>query len=562
MKHLLTFTKTCWAVILVAAIGFESYGCSDSASISEDVAVPLSSLTITPGSLQPGFFKNTTSYVVEVSTTASSVTVTATPKDSTTTMTINAIDTNPGQGRIIPLSPSGTTTNITIVLANQNGIESTYNILVRKVDNTLSALSVTPPGAFPSPGFNPSTLTYQLEVPSGVSSVAIVATKTDLHAVMSGSVIAAAGITTGKATIRLNDPGQPTVVSITVAVKNGEAKTYTITVNRLSGDNKLEALTVTPGTFDRPFNPAITDYTVDVAKDIDKVTISATKSDINASMSGNLTAGPGIKTDTQPLNLGGQGTETDFFITVAAPDSTVTPKVYKITVIRAASSDNKLSALSLTGTTATATIPLDLTPSFDRNHPDYTVEAPFDVQKITVTATKSDSNAVMSGSVTAGTGVPTGQEDIFFLLLPPPPPAQISITVRAPDGTPKTYTITVNRVVSNDNKLSALSLTGTTATATIPLDLTPSFDRNHPDYTVEAPFDVQKITVTATKSDSNAVMSGSVTAGTGVPTGQEDIFFLLLPPPPPPQISITVTAVDGTPKTYTITVNQAPPLAP
>ena len=62
MKHLLTFTKTYWAVILVAAIGFETYGCSDSASVSEDVAVPLSSLTITPGNLQPGFFKNTTSY--------------------------------------------------------------------------------------------------------------------------------------------------------------------------------------------------------------------------------------------------------------------------------------------------------------------------------------------------------------------------------------------------------------------------------------------------------------------------------------------------------------------
>ena len=563
MKHFLLMVRFCHAILLVATIGLGAAGCRDSVSVSEQtVEVPLSSLTVTPGTLQPTFSSNTTNYLVEVSTTVSTVTVTATPRDSSATISINGISTNPGQNRPITLSSSGPTTTITIVLTSQNGLESSYDILVRRVDNTLSALSVTPPGTFPPPGFNPNNLTYQVDVASGVSSVAVVATKADVHAVISGSVTAAAGVPTGNATIRLNEPGKATIVSIIVAVSHGEAKTYTITVNRLSGDNRLKALTVTPGTFNHPFDPTITDYRVDVTEAVERVTISAAKSDINASMSGNLTAGPGIERDTKTLDLGGRGTETDFFITVAAPDSTVPSKVYKITVKRAASSDNKLSALSLTGTTATATIPLGLTPSFDQNHPDYTVEAPFDVQKVTVTATKSDSNAVMSGSVTAGTSVPTGQADIFFLLLPPPPPAQISITVTAADGTPKTYTITVNRLTSNDNKLSALSLTGTTATATIPLGLTPSFDQNHPDYTVEAPFDVQKVTVTATKSDSNAVMSGSVTAGTSVPTGQADIFFLLLPPPPPAQISITVTATDGTPKIYTITVNQALPLAP
>ena len=102
--------------VLLLAIGLNAYGCKDSVSVSEDVQVPLASLTVSPGTLQPGFFSNTTNYTFNAPTSATSVTVTAAPKDNTTTMTINGINTNPGQGRVIPLSPSETTTNITIVL--------------------------------------------------------------------------------------------------------------------------------------------------------------------------------------------------------------------------------------------------------------------------------------------------------------------------------------------------------------------------------------------------------------------------------------------------------------
>lgn len=556
MKHLLSLIRFCHAVLLVAIIGLSATSCRDSVSISETtVEVPLSSLTVTPGTLQPAFSSNTTSYQVEVSTTVSTVTVTTTPRDSTTTLSINGIDTNPGQGRPITLSSSEPTTTISIVLTSQNGLESRYDILVRKVDNTLSSLSVTPGPLAPT--FNPGTLNYQVDVANDINSVTVVATKADSHAVMSGSVTAGAGVTTGQAIIPLNGPGLSTEISITVGVPNGEARTYRITVRRAaSGNNNLSALTVTPpGSFPPPgFSPSTLTYTVNVATNVNRVDVTATKSDPNAVMAIDSTIVPAGTASGSALNipLGGPGTPTTISIVVTAQNGI--PKTYSVTVNRAASTDDTLSALTVTANS----IEQPLAPGFNPSTFDYTVTVAATVTEVTVSATKSDRSAVMLiGSVTVPAGTLSGQET--FPLSGPGSQTVTSILVTAQSGgAPKTYTIRVNRAASNDNNLSALSLIGNTATGTIPLALTPLFDRNHLNYTVEASFDVQSVTVTATKSDPNAILSGSVPdPGAGIAIGQATIQYIFLLPP---QVSITVIAQDGTPipAPYTITVIQMP----
>src|SRR5688572_22839311 len=133
MKRNRICTGQWFVAVLLLAIGLSTYGCSDSVSVSEDVDVPLSSLTVTPGTLRPAFFSNTTSYTVNAPTSADSVTVTATPKDSTTTMTINGIPTATGQGRSVLLGPPGSITSITIVLESLNGTESIYTVNVRRL---------------------------------------------------------------------------------------------------------------------------------------------------------------------------------------------------------------------------------------------------------------------------------------------------------------------------------------------------------------------------------------------------------------------------------------------
>ena len=539
MKRNRICTGQWFVAVLFLAIGLSTYGCSDSVSVLENVEVPLSSLTVTPGSLRPAFFSNTTSYTVNAPTSADSVTVTATPKDSTTTMTINGIPTATGQGRSVLLGPPGSITSITIVLESLNGTESTYTVNVTRLlssDNNLSALDVTPGNL--NPPFDPDIEDYTANVGVLVDSVTVSATKSDPNASMRiGSVTVPPGTASGQATISLGAPGTPTPVSIEVTAPNGSKKSYAITVNRLSDDNNLSALTVTPGALSPAFASNTLNYTADVGTGVTAVTVVATKSNPNAVLSGSIAdPGAGQATGQATIPLGGPGTATPVTITVTAPNGN--SKTYNITVNRAASSDNNLSALTVTSGA--------LSPPFASNTLDYIVNVATDVTEVTVTATKSDPNAVLSGSIAdPGAGQATGQATIP--LGGPGTATPVTITVTAPNGNSKTYNITVNRAASSDNNLSALTVTSGA--------LSPPFASNTLDYIVNVATDVTEVTVTATKSDPNAVLSGSIAdPGAGQATGQATIP--LGGPGTATPVSITVTAPSGAFKTYSITVNR------
>ena len=425
---------------LLLAMGLSiTYGCKDSVSISEDVQVPLASLTVTPGTLQPAFFSNTTNYTVNAPTSADKVTVTAVPKDNTVTVTINKAVTTQLS---VTLGAPGSTTIITIVLEAQNGTESTYTVTVTRLlssDNNLSALTVTANNVvLPlAPDFDASILDYAVNVASTVNQLTVAATKSDLNAIMQiGSVTVPAGTASGSVpNIPLGGPGSATPLSIIVTAPNGDSKTYSITVNRAapSSNNNLSALTVTPGNLDPAFDAATLSYTVNVATNVTSLDISATKADPNAVMSGDVTAGTGTASGQAIIPLDGPGTSKVVSITVTAPSGAL--KTYTITVNRL-SSDNNLSALTVT--------PGTLVPDFAPSTATYSVDVPFSVDSVTVSATKADPNAVMSGDVTAGTGVPTGQAT--FLLVPLIP-RSVSITVTAPNGDSKTYTIIITRAL-------------------------------------------------------------------------------------------------------------------
>ncbi len=541
-----------WLVTaLFLVIGLSAYGCADTASVSEDVAAPLASLTVTPGGLQPAFFANTTNYAVNAPTSATSVTVTAVPKDNAATVTINGIVTAAGLGRSVALGSPGSTTTILIVVETQTGLETTYTVTVTRLlssDNNLSALTVTPGSLTPT--FTSSTLDYTVNVATNVTSMTVSATKSDSNAVMTGSLTAGAGVAIGQASIPLNGPGTATPVTITMIAPNGSAKTYRITVNRAapSSNNNLSALSVTPGTLDPTFAANTLSYTVNVATTVTSVDVSATKADANAVMSGDVTAGTGIATGQATIPLDGPGTSKVVSITVTAPSGASKP--YTITVNRAASSNNNLSALMVT---ANAVVQ-PLAPDFNANNLPYTVNVATDVTEVTVTATKSDPNAVLSGSIAdPGAGQGTGQATIS--LNGAGTPTSISITITAPSGTLQTYTVTVNRAApSSDDTLLALTVT---ANAVVQ-PLGPDFNANILPYTVNVANTVDQVIVAATKSDLNAVMLiGSVTVPAGTASGQET--FPLGGPGTQTVVSISVTAQSGgVPKIYTVTVNRAP----
>ncbi len=426
MRRTFTIAGQFLAAVYLIGIGLGTFGCQDAASVNKEGQ--LASLSVTPGALNPTFSSDTTSYTVDVSSADTSVTVRATPQDSGTTMTINGQDTSAGEARAIALPQP--TTNIIIVLTAPSQNQHTYVVIVRKVNNDLSALSVTP-GSL-SPAFAPGTLNYTTDVDADITSVTVSATKADPNAVLSGSVSAAAGTATGQATIPLGQPGSSTVVSITVTASNGISKTYRITVGSVK--NNLPALSVTHRILVPGFAQGTLNYTVTVGSSIDSVTVSATKADSNAVLSGSVVAGAGTATGQATIPLGGQGTSTAVSITVTAPNGD--SKTYRITVNRATpGSENALSALSVR--------PGVLVPGFAPGIPIYTVAVGAGIDSVTISATKADPTAVMSGSVVAGAGTASGRATIP--LNGPGTTTEASITVIAPNGSPRTYTITIER---------------------------------------------------------------------------------------------------------------------
>ena len=534
MKRVRTFTGLRWTAGLIIAITMSAYGCGDSASVSDDVQVPLSRLAMSPGTLLPAFSPNTATYQFNAPTAANSVTVTAAPKDSTTTMTINGNSTAAGQARSISLGPPGSTVTVPISLSSQVGNESTYSVRVTRLlssDDNLKTLTVTQ-GTL-SPPFAADHRTYTVDVATNVSSVTVNATKSDPEAVISSSLN-----NDGRAVIPLDGPGTNRTVSITVTAPNGNSQTYSVTINRAaSGNNNLSALNVQVGdleqTLSPPFSSGETKYKVNVGTKVTSVTVDATKADPNAVISGSL---PNEGQATIQLN--GPGNPTPISITVTAQNGI--SKTYTIIVDRAApSSNNNLSTLDVTSGT--------LRPTFTAEQLTYAVDVPTTITSVDVSATKADPDAVMSGSVTAGTGHASGQATIP--LGAPGSATPVSMTVAAPSGALKTYVLTINRLASNDSSLSALSVhTGS---------LDPVFVPGTVNYTVKVGILTGSVTITMTKSDLNAVMSalGSVIAAAGTQTGQVTVSPGLGLNPP---INILVTAQDGvTHTTYTLTITRS-----
>lgn len=347
MKQLLVSASYRIATILLIPLCVIASGCSDSASISEQtVEVPLASLTITPlGSIQPAFSSNTTSYSATVATAVTSVTVTASPKSSTTTIIINGTVTPAGQGYPVSLGQPGSRTPIEVVASSQNGLESRYTLTVTRRlsgDNRLSDLRVTRSTVLQplSPGFDGNVLNYTVNVATTVEQVTITATKSDQSATTlmssaANSVSIGPGINPGQLPVTLGNPGTTTSVSITVTAPSGAAETYSVTINRLfSNDSLLSALQVNAGSLDPPFAPDTENYTVKVGLLVPDVTITATKSDPNATMSalGSVIARAGTPTG-QVIISPGLGPNPSVGIAVIAQDG-VTSTTYNVTVIR------------------------------------------------------------------------------------------------------------------------------------------------------------------------------------------------------------------------------------
>ena len=297
----------------------------------------------------------------------------------------------------------------------------------------LASLTVTP-GTL-TPTFNGGTTQYNVDLTSDVTSVRVTA-----QPAVAGDTVTINGQATTSRTITLGPEGSTTSVSIVVSESSNNSRTYIVLLKRanLVGNNSLQGLTISPGTLTPSFNANTLIYSVDVAADVTSVTVSATKSDPNAVMSGSVTAGAGNATGSTLIPLGGPGSSTAVSITVTAQNQS--SKTYTITVERASQAgNNNLSGLIVS--------PGSLSPSFSAGITSYTVNVGRRVTSVTVIAIAQDSNAGMEIN---GQGTSSGQAREISLG-DEGSSTNITIIVTPPNGDTKTYTITVRRASKGGN---------------------------------------------------------------------------------------------------------------
>ena len=388
----------------------------------------LDSLTVTNGSFNPSFNKDTLEYNVTVPV-------------ETTDFDVNATTTEPhasitsGVGHY---SMTESTKKIEVVVASEDLTETkTYKLNISRTkssDNTLSSITVSE-GSL-SPAFNQNTTSYTVNVGGSVDSIDIEATLSDSRA----------KILSGTGTHDLN-VGNNTI-TITVESESGAKQNYVITVVRAKKENNdLLTLTV-DGNPVKDFNKDTLEYTLDnVLYTKTSIEIGATAVDNDATISG-----LGAKGLTTGLNT--------FEVIVTAQNGTT--KTYKINVTRNKNNNANLSLLAVTG--------YALVPTFNSEIYDYevTVESTKETLSPTeVTAIPEDSNATIVKQEAITLSTTSGN--------------LYTVTVTAEDGkTVKTYTIKVIRPKSSDASLKEVKLTGAT--------LSPSFASNKYEYTITVPY--------------------------------------------------------------------------
>ena len=171
-----------WTGLLLLCTILSLNGCGDANNVTgPPPPVPLSpdaklsSLIVSPGALEPEFSSEVLSYRVDVLTTVTSVTVTATPQNASASMTINGQASSSGQAQTITLGVAGSSTFIPIVVTAVNGSQNTYTVTVNRAapggNNNLRSLTVSPGTLVPA--FLPNTTNYTVDVASSVASVKI-----------------------------------------------------------------------------------------------------------------------------------------------------------------------------------------------------------------------------------------------------------------------------------------------------------------------------------------------------------------------------------------------------
>ncbi|MEX5213344.1 MAG: cadherin-like beta sandwich domain-containing protein [Nitrospiraceae bacterium] len=261
----------------------------------------LSNLTVSPGSLSPGFSQSTLNYNVSLPFANSSINVTPTAASGSSTITVNGQGVN--SGGTVTVSNLVVGNNVIIVrVTAQAGNLRDYVITVNRAaassNANLSNLTVSP-GSL-SPGFNPSTQNYNVSLLFANSSINVTPTAasgTSTITVNGQGVSSGGTVTVGNLQVGNN------TVTVRVTAQAGNSQNYVITVNRAG----LSSLALSAGALSPSFSSSGFAYNVTTTQT--STTVTAMVQDSTATMTllrngvSQGTLSNGVASAAQPLAL-------------------------------------------------------------------------------------------------------------------------------------------------------------------------------------------------------------------------------------------------------------------
>ena len=442
----------------------------------------LSSLSVDIGNIS--FNKNTTSY--KLTTKSSSVNISASKEDSRASITGDIgskglnIGTNTFRINVVAENGSKKTYTITIVRESDQKQDTTPGN--KNSNNNLSSLFVTNTNIV----FDKNTTVYNLTTTA--SSTYISASRETTTATITGD--------TGKHDLKV---GKNQFI-IRVIAENGSKKTYTINITReesKSNNNYLKSLTLSNGSIN--FKKTTTEYNINVAKDIDKITIGATLEDSKSSFENGF--GP------REVNLS-LGNNT-IYIKVKSESGQVRTYTLNINRDDGRNSDSSLKNIKLSSGKL----------KFNKDTLEYKVTVEYNIDKMQIEATPNSEKAKVT--INGNDNLSVG-DNVF------------KINVEAENGKVTIYTINIVRKeqgekISNNNSIKSITIKNHSI----------DFKSNVYKYTVKA--NEKELDLTITLDDENATYK--IFGNENLKNGSE--------------IKIKVTAENGEEKTYTLVIKKS-----
>jgi len=486
----------------------------------------LRDLTISESSFTTAFSKNTISYDASVEKPITSITVTPTVEAIGATVKVNGFSLPSGStSSNIPLA-IGSNTILVDVTSIDTTTSKTYTINIERLLSKIVELTdFTIPGVTISPAFDANTTSYTATVPNETNSVTGSATLLDTTGSFTiNTESVASGGTSSPISLLV---GNSNVVDVLVTAEDGVIqKNYSVRIRRLQNTNAdLGALALSDGTLSPAFDPSVTSYTATVRYTTNSITVTPTTFMPEAySVSVKGTDVPS-STASSPISLCVCSNSVP--IVVTAEDVSFS-QTYSLAVTRqAASGENRLSNLTFSAGT--------LSQAFDPVLTNYIGNVSNSASTIDVTPTLWDSYATVKvNGISTPSGVP-----VNIPLSEGSNTIQVSAT--SENGTTNSYTIIMNRALSDDATLSSLTLGS--------LILSPAFDGGTTAYTTTATNLDSDLLITPIANHRDAIsvingMTANPTAGLNLDIGANTI-------------NVVVTAQDSvSTNTYTITLNR------